>query len=60
MFYDTAAMRHNVDAMPGERLICGKGDIQKLLDAVARGQKAELALEKIRGAVSASLMAVAA
>ena len=60
MLYDTAAMRQNVDAMPGQRLICEKSDLQKLLDAVARGQKAERALETMRGAISASLLAVAA
>lgn len=60
MLYDTAAMRQNVDAMPGHRLICEKSDLQKLLDAVARGQRAERTLETMRGVISASLLAVAA
>lgn len=60
MFYDTAAMQQNVDAMPGQRVICEKSDLQKLLEAVARGQKAERALETMRGMISASLLAVAA
>ena len=48
MRYDTKTMREMVDAAQGETVAMGKIDLGNLLDAVARGQRAEDDLATMR------------
>ena len=49
MHYDIEAMRQMAAATPGDEVAIAKADYGKLLDALARGHRAEEALGKVRG-----------
>jgi hypothetical protein len=49
MHYDIEAMRQMAAATPGDEVAIAKADYGKLLDALARGHRAEEALAKVRG-----------
>lgn len=61
MRYDTKTMREMVDATPGETVAMGKIDLGNLLEAVARGQRAEDDLATMRRVlIGAGTTAIAA